>query len=180
MHSDSHPASACKLHVACKQRLQLIGKHIDRQWLALHQGDATLTANVIAVLEDEIFRSQVDSERARLRAAADAPTDLQAHEPSGSSAPATLRSSPAAAVGTPSSTVSEDMVASALDECAEKLVAACDNLALGMCGISSALPRECARAPRLHGGRPPPHARGGGGRDARLRRGACLVPGARP
>ena len=36
MHSDSHPASACKLHVACKQRLRLIGKHIDRQ--ARYQG----------------------------------------------------------------------------------------------------------------------------------------------
>ena len=147
----------------CKKRLQLIGKHVDRQWLSLHMGDATLTANVIAVLEDECFKAKVDVERGTLRAAADAPTDVQAHEPSDSPAPATPRSSPAAAVSTPSSTVSEDMVASALDECAEKLVAAC--------GISSALPRECARAPRLHGGRPPPHARGGGGRDARLRRG---------
>ena len=36
----------------CKKRLQLIGKHVDRQWLSLHMGDATLTANVIAVLED--------------------------------------------------------------------------------------------------------------------------------
>ena len=93
-------------------------------------GDATLRANVTAVLEDEIFRSQVDSERARLRAAADAPTDLQAHEPSGSSAPATPRSSPAAAVHIPSSAASDDKVASALDECVEELVAACDNLAL--------------------------------------------------
>ena len=42
---------------ACKRRLQVIGNHVDRQWLSLHTGDATLRANVIAVLEDEIFRS---------------------------------------------------------------------------------------------------------------------------
>ena len=117
---------------ACKHRLQLIGKHIDRQWLALHQGDATLTANVIAVLEDESFQAEVDAERATLRAAADAPTDLQAHEPSDSPAPATPRSSPAAAVHMPSSTASEDKVASALDECVEELVAACDNQGLSL------------------------------------------------
>ena len=57
-----------------------------------------LTANVIAVLEDESFQAEVDAERATLRAAADAPTDLQAHEPSDSPAPATPRSSPATAV----------------------------------------------------------------------------------
>ena len=51
-----------------------------------------LTANVIAVLEDEPFQAEVDAERATLRAAADAPTDLQAHEPSDSPAPATPRS----------------------------------------------------------------------------------------
>ena len=33
----------------CKKRLQLIGKHVDPQWLVLHKSDATLTANVIAV-----------------------------------------------------------------------------------------------------------------------------------
>ena len=64
----------------CKKRLQLIGKHVDRQWLSLHMGDATLTANVIAVLEDECFKAEVDAERATLRAAADAPTDLPAHD----------------------------------------------------------------------------------------------------
>ena len=48
-----------------------------------------LTANVIAVLEDECFKAEVDAERGRLRAAADAPTDVQAHEPSDSPAPAT-------------------------------------------------------------------------------------------
>ena len=76
----------------CKKRLQLIGKHVDPQWLVLHKSDATLTANVIAVLEDECFKAEVDAERATLRAAADAPTDLQAHEPSDSPAPATPRS----------------------------------------------------------------------------------------
>jgi hypothetical protein len=167
-------------------------------------GDATLTANVTAVLEDESFQAEVDADRATLRAAADAPTDLpahepsdspapatpqsspaavgtssnlataalaatlaaasgatpsataaasgvaadtadtagraiaaadaptdvQAHEPSDSPAPATPRSSPAAAVHMPSSAASDDKVASALDECVEELVAACDNLAL--------------------------------------------------
>ena len=83
---------------ACRQRLQLIRKHVDPQWLSLHTGDATLRANVIAVLEDESFQAEVDAERATLRAAADAPTDLQAHEPSDSPAPATPRSSPATAV----------------------------------------------------------------------------------
>ena len=62
--------------------MQLIRKHVDPQWLSLHTGDATLRANVIAVLEDESFQAEVDAERATLRAAADAPTDLQAHEPS--------------------------------------------------------------------------------------------------
>ena len=76
------------------------------------------------------FQAEVDAERATLRAAADAPTDLQAHEPSDSPAPATPRSSPAAAVHMPSSAASDDKVASALDECVEELVAACDNLAL--------------------------------------------------
>ena len=33
---------------ACKRRLQVIGNHVDRQWLSLHTGDATLRANVIA------------------------------------------------------------------------------------------------------------------------------------
>ena len=33
----------------CKKRLQLIGKHVDPQWLVLHKSDAMLTANVIAV-----------------------------------------------------------------------------------------------------------------------------------
>ena len=108
---------------ACKRRLQVIGNHVDRQWLSLHTSDATLRANVIAVLEDESFQAEVDAERATLRAAADAPTDLQAHEPSDSPAPATPRSSPAAAVHMPSSTASEDKVASALDECVEELVA---------------------------------------------------------
>ena len=32
-------------HETCKKRLQLIGKHVDRQWLALHK-DTTLTAGV--------------------------------------------------------------------------------------------------------------------------------------
>ena len=64
---------------ACRRRLLLIANHVDRQWLSLHMGDATLTANVIAVLEDESFQAEVDAERATLRAAADAPTDLQAH-----------------------------------------------------------------------------------------------------
>ena len=77
---------------ACKRRLQLIASHVDPQWLSLHTGDATLRANVIAVLEDESFKAEVDAERATLRAAADAPTDLQAHEPSDSPAPATPRS----------------------------------------------------------------------------------------
>ena len=86
-------------------------------------GDATLTANVTAVLEDESFQAEVDAERATLRAAADAPTDLQAHEPSDSPAPATPRSSPAAAVHMPSSAASDDKVAAALDECVEELVA---------------------------------------------------------
>ena len=128
----------------CKKRLQLIGKHVDPQWLVLQKSDATLTApNAIAILEDESFHAQVDAARATLRAAAVAPTDLQAHEPSGSPAPATPRSSPAAAVGTPSSTVSEDMVASALDECAEKLVAACDNLALAPTGDHAGATATC-------------------------------------
>ena len=73
-------------------------------------GDATLTANVIAVLEDECFKAEVDAERGTLRAAADAPTDVQAHEPSDSPAPATPRSSPAAAVHMPSSAASDDKV----------------------------------------------------------------------
>ena len=68
-------------------------------------GRRTLRANVIAVLEDESFQAEVDAERATLRAAADAPTDLQAPEPSDSPAPATPRSSPAAGVHMPSSTV---------------------------------------------------------------------------
>ena len=101
----------------CKKRLQLIGKHVDPQWLVLHKSDATLTANVIAVLEDECFKAEVDAERGTLRAAADAPTDVQAHEPSDSPAPATPRSSPAAAVHMPSSAASDDKVARALDEC---------------------------------------------------------------
>ena len=42
-----------------KKRLQLIGKHVDPQWLVLHKSDATLTANVIAVLEDESFQAEV-------------------------------------------------------------------------------------------------------------------------
>ena len=45
---------------ACRQRLQLIRKHVDRQWLSLHMGDATLTANVTAVLEDESFQAEVE------------------------------------------------------------------------------------------------------------------------
>ena len=49
----------------CKKRLQLIGKHVDRQWLSLHMGDATLTANVIAVLEDECFKAEVDNRTPR-------------------------------------------------------------------------------------------------------------------
>ena len=49
---------------ACKRRLQLIANHVDPQWLSLHTGDATLRANVIAVLEDESFKAEVDAERA--------------------------------------------------------------------------------------------------------------------
>ena len=45
----------------CKKRLQLIGKHVDPQWLVLHKSDAMLRANVIAVLEDESFHAQVDA-----------------------------------------------------------------------------------------------------------------------
>ena len=47
---------------ACRQRLQLIRKHVDPQWLSLHTGDAMLTANVIAVLEDECFKAEVDAD----------------------------------------------------------------------------------------------------------------------
>ena len=99
-----------RTHKTCRRRLLLIANHVDRQWLSLHTGDATLRANVIAVLEDESFQAEVDAERATLRAAADAPTDLQAHEPSDSPAPATPRSSPAAAVHMPSSAASDDKV----------------------------------------------------------------------
>ena len=80
----------------CKKRLQLIGKHVDPQWLVLHKGDATLTANVIAVLEDESFQAEVDAERARLRPDAETPAIPPAHEPSNN--PAASPTSPAAAL----------------------------------------------------------------------------------
>ena len=41
---------------ACKRRLQVIGNHVDRQWLR---------ANVIAVLEDESFQTEVEILHAR-------------------------------------------------------------------------------------------------------------------
>ena len=46
-------------------------------------GDAKLTANVTAVLEDESFQAQLDAERATLRATADAPTDVPVLSESG-------------------------------------------------------------------------------------------------
>ena len=51
----------------CKKRLQLIGKHVDPQWLVLHKSDATLTYWAIPQLFQSLLtgREVRDAQRRR-------------------------------------------------------------------------------------------------------------------